>query len=540
VRSTSPPTPRSCWLAGRGRGPPAFSNLFVGDGVRTRARDLAGDAAPAFGGRAPGLARPPSRARGRDDRHAAVRERPRTLSGRGRGIRTPLSVIEGRPLSNTAGTVLDPIVSLRHRVAIPSQGTVRLVFTTLVARTGTGPRGREKYRQPATFERASALAWTQAQVQLHHLRITRDEAHLFQRLANRLLYVDRTLRAGHQELPRTTAVRPALGSRHLRRSADRRGAHRGGRGAGRCEADPAGARVLAHEGVSADLVILNAKRTSYAQDLQQSVEAMVRASQSASDTRRMGTWKRLRAAGGPPAASDLAVLRSAARVLILANRERCPSRWCGSRCQGRSRFRRVSPAREKSETPSPPALDLEFWNGLGGFTPTVANTSRSGQRAVDAGSLDQCGREPGIRVPGLRVGLGIHLVREQPGEQAHAWSNDWVSDTPGEAFYVRDEDSGLVWARPVSPSTKKPDLCHKARPGIQSLRARIPRHRARPARNTQHPLTYAVPKAAVCAGPILQSEAEILIGSRSGRVAAGRARCRGMRARSDCIPGRAL
>src|SRR2546427_8682664 len=38
-----------------------------------------------------------------------------------------------RSLSNTAGTVLDPIMSLRYRVAVPPQGTVRLVFTTLVA-----------------------------------------------------------------------------------------------------------------------------------------------------------------------------------------------------------------------------------------------------------------------------------------------------------------------------------------------------------------------------------------------------------------------
>ncbi|MDH3457925.1 MAG: glycosyl transferase, partial [Gemmatimonadota bacterium] len=35
--------------------------------------------------------------------------------GRGHGIRTPRSVLDGRPLSNTVGTVLDPIVSLRHR-----------------------------------------------------------------------------------------------------------------------------------------------------------------------------------------------------------------------------------------------------------------------------------------------------------------------------------------------------------------------------------------------------------------------------------------
>ena len=53
--------------------------------------------------------------------------------GRGRGIRTPISVIDGQALSNTAGTVLDPIFSLRSRVRIAPGATARLAFWTLVA-----------------------------------------------------------------------------------------------------------------------------------------------------------------------------------------------------------------------------------------------------------------------------------------------------------------------------------------------------------------------------------------------------------------------
>ncbi|TMB10289.1 MAG: glycosyl transferase, partial [Deltaproteobacteria bacterium] len=89
--------------------------------------------------------------------------------GRGRGIRTPASVIDGRSLSNTVGAVLDPIVSLRRRVRLPPGTSVHVTFSTLVA-----PSRQEvvdladKYRDPATFERAATLAWTQAQVQLRH------------------------------------------------------------------------------------------------------------------------------------------------------------------------------------------------------------------------------------------------------------------------------------------------------------------------------------------------------------------------------------
>ena len=96
----------------------------------------------------------------------------RAFLGRGRGIRTPEAVIDGRPLSNTVGAVLDPIVSLRRRVRLPPGETVRVTFSTLVAPSrGDALELAEKYRDPATFDRAATLAWTQAQVQQHHLGI---------------------------------------------------------------------------------------------------------------------------------------------------------------------------------------------------------------------------------------------------------------------------------------------------------------------------------------------------------------------------------
>ncbi|OLD65682.1 MAG: hypothetical protein AUI47_01570 [Acidobacteria bacterium 13_1_40CM_2_68_5] len=354
--------------------------------------------------------------------------------GRGHGIRAPRSVIEGAALSNTAGTVLEPIVSLRYRVAIPPQGTVRLVFTTLVARSREQALEiAEKYRQPATFERASALAWTQAQVQLHHLRITRDEAHLFQRLANRLLYVDRTLRAGHQELVANRGGPSGLWAHGI--SGDLPIAVV--RIEGDEELDVARQLLRAHEywrlkGVSADLVILNAKGTSYAQDLQQSVEAMVRASQTL---------------------LDLAVLRTAARVLILANRGTLSEQVVRQQAPRPEPVPpRRRPAREKSETLSPPPLDLEFWNGLGGFTPD----GREYVTLLDKGKWTPA---PWINVVanpafGFQVsesGSGYTWSVNSRENKLTPWSNDPVSDTPGETFYVRDEDSGLVWGPTCLP-----------------------------------------------------------------------------------------
>ena len=241
--------------------------------------------------------------------------------GRGREPRTALSVVDGGLLSNTVGTVLDPVVSLRHRVAIPAGGTVHLTFATLVATSREEAlEMAEKYRQPATFERESSMAWTGAQIQLQHLRISQDEAHLFQRLANRLVYTDPTLRAASQVLAENYMGPSGLWAHGIsgdlpialvRIETDE-------------ERDIARQLVRAHEywqlkGIPADLVIINAKGTSYVQDLQESLEAMVQASQSAAGIekhRKQGGIYVLRADLLPP--RDQNLLHAAARVVILA------------------------------------------------------------------------------------------------------------------------------------------------------------------------------------------------------------------------------
>ena len=148
--------------------------------------------------------------------------------GRGRTIRTPMSVIDGRPLSNTVGAVLDPIVSLRRRVRLAPGGTARVTFSTLIAPSRDEALDlADEYNNPTTFERASTLAWTQAQVQLHHLGIDPDEAYLFQELASQILYSDPTLRPSSAILERNTRGASALWrARHFRRHTDCSGADR--------------------------------------------------------------------------------------------------------------------------------------------------------------------------------------------------------------------------------------------------------------------------------------------------------------------------
>src|SRR6185437_2762269 len=109
--------------------------------------------------------------------------------GRSQSIRSPACIAGGWPLSNTVGCVLDPIFSLRCRVRIPRGETVRVSFWTVIAGTKEEALDlADKHREPTAFDRVNTMAWTQAQGQFHHLGIGPEEANLFQRLANRVIY----------------------------------------------------------------------------------------------------------------------------------------------------------------------------------------------------------------------------------------------------------------------------------------------------------------------------------------------------------------
>ena len=241
---------------------------------------------------------------------------------RGRAI-SDAAIVEGRPLSGTVGTVLDPIFSIRSSVAIAPGRTARIAFWTLVASSRAELLGLiDRHHDRNAFDRAKTLAWTQAQVQLRHLDITADEAADFQRLAAPIIYVDRRFRAPSEAIVRGAASQIGLW-RHaisgdlpivLLRIDDLD--------------DLAQLRQMlrAHEywsmkGLSVDLVIVNESASSYMQDLQIAIETGVRSSNSrpplGEDLAR-GSVYALRA--DLMSLEARALLQSVARVALIARR----------------------------------------------------------------------------------------------------------------------------------------------------------------------------------------------------------------------------
>ena len=110
---------------------PAFSNLFVQTEYLPQARSLIAQRRPRVSTDPITWAAHVLAGRRTGDGLQYETDRVRFI-GRGQTIREPIAVVDGRPLTNTVGSVLDPIFSLRTRVRILPGATAHVTFTTLL------------------------------------------------------------------------------------------------------------------------------------------------------------------------------------------------------------------------------------------------------------------------------------------------------------------------------------------------------------------------------------------------------------------------
>ena len=376
--------------------------------------------------------------------------------GRGRDVRDAISVIDGRPLSDTVGTVLDPIFSVRRRLRIPAGATARVAFWTIIAPTRAEALDLvDKHHDSTAFERAVTLAWTQAQVQLHHLRVDADEAHLFQRIANRVLYSDPTLRPSSDLLKRGAGGQSKLWPSGIS----------GDLPIVLVRIDEVGDLEIVRELVRAhdywrmkrlgvDLVILNERPPSYDQDLQIALEAMVRSDPARSPSDGQGACGNVFVLRSDLVSVELRnVLQTVARAVLLSRR--------GTLSEQVKRLEmfepaaapppRRTPAAGRAET-SAPRRELEFFNGLGGF-------AADGHEYVTTLGEGQWTPAPWINVIanpsfGFQVsveGAGYTWAINSQQHQITQWSNDPVSDRPGEVIYIHDLDTDELWGPTANP-----------------------------------------------------------------------------------------
>jgi cyclic beta-1,2-glucan synthetase len=398
--------------------------------------------------------------------------------GRGRTPADPAALEGDTPLSGITGPVLDPIFSLRCRVRVPPEASVRVAYTTAMTDTREEALIRaDQYHDFHAVTRAFELAWAHSQVELRHLHLTAEESHLFQRLAAHVIYTGRALRADPAVLAANRQGQPGLWRHGI--SGDNpivlvR--------IGETEEMPLVRQLLAAhafwrlKGLTVDLVIQNDHESGYFEDLQQQLQSQVRASQDRDLLDKPGgVFVRK---GAHMVREDQILLQAVARCLFFGNRgtlanqidrlERAATLASREGQRTKDKGQRTKPANGMLGTPAPrPPAGLRFANGLGGFSPDgreyvlylSARDTRENHYPPSAPRLP-LPPAPWINVIsnpsfGFLVsesGSGYTWADNSQTNRLTPWSNDPVSDPPGEALYLRDETTGEVWSPTPSPA----------------------------------------------------------------------------------------
>ncbi len=374
--------------------------------------------------------------------------------GRGGTLAQPAAMQSISPLSNTTGSVLDPVVSLRRTITLePHQTVVVDLVLGMTENRESALALVEKYQSARMADRAFDLAWTHSRVILHQLNATEREAQLYVRLAGALIYADPARRAAPGVLRHNRRGQSGLWSYGisgdvpivLLRMSDssRLGIAR--------------QLVQAHaywrlKGLTVELVIVNEDISLYRQTLHDELTSLIAGGHEPHIMDKPGGIF-VRHLDQIPH-EDRVLLQTVARIFLddargtLTEQMEHRNVWDPA-------VPAFRPTRQRSvplPVPLPPR-ELVFANGLGGFT-------QDGHEYVITLQPGQMTPAPWVNVL-ANPSFGTVVSESGPAytwlENAHEfrltpWSNDPVQDTPGEAFYIRDEQTGEFWSPTPLPA----------------------------------------------------------------------------------------
>ncbi len=433
---------------------PAFSNLFVQTEFLRPASALLGTRRPGSPEeKPPWLLHLMVGQGGRQGEISCETDRARFL-GRGGSLANPAALQTDEPLSNTVGSVLDPIIALRRTIYLPphERAMVDLVLGVTESRESALAQV-EKYQSPRMADRTFDLAWTHSQVALHQLNATEAEAQIYGRLAGALIYADPARRASPSVLSSNRRGQSGLWSLGISGDVPIVLLHI----SDLANLEIARQIIRAHaywrmKGLTVELVILNEDVSGYRQSLHDAITGLITSGMEGHLLDQPGGLFVRRLEQIP---NEERVLLQAVARIVLDDEKGTLAEQLEQRGVLEPQVSPMVPTRSPTEDlPGPlPPRELLFPNGLGGFT-------RDGREYVITLMPNQMTPAPWVNV--LANPWFGTLVSESGGgytwlENSHEfrltpWTNDPVSDTPGEALYIRDEQTGEYWSPTPLPA----------------------------------------------------------------------------------------
>ncbi len=370
--------------------------------------------------------------------------------GRGNSVANPQAMYNDGELSGNQGSVLDPVAAIRYKINMEAEETFTFDMITGVADTEEACKALiAKYQDKHHKDRVFEIAWTHSQVILRQINASAADAQLYARLAGSVLFLNSAFRPDAGVLIQNHRGQSDLWSYSIsgdlpivllkiEKQANMQLVRQ---------------LIQAHgywrlKGLVTDLVIWNEEHNVYRQDFQDDIHALIPPELK---DRPGGIFLR---ASDQISNEDRILFQTVARINISDN-----GGTLADHIKRKSASKVAVPMLAPTEVYKPSAdtiklpENLTFFNGTGGF-------SEDGKEYVIVVNNKSKTPAPWVNVI---ANANFGTVISESGnaytwmENAHEyritpWNNDPVCDSGGEAFYIRDEDTGHFWSTTFLPA----------------------------------------------------------------------------------------
>ena len=380
--------------------------------------------------------------------------------GKGRSLSNPIALTDGFLLEEVQGNVSDPIVCLRKQIILQPGEKAHLSF-------GLGfAKSRPEALQIATIydsqlavNRAFDLAAIYGMVELNHMGIRPNQAHLLQKLSAHLLFANPTFRAAPQTLLANRKKQADLWAYGIsgdfpliifRINETNQLKH---------------VKILlkAHSfwrkrGIESELLIINEHAPGYIDEIQEAIQMAVESSLEREMLHKRGGVFIYKA--NNIQADTLTLLLSVAHVVLnkqLPNLSKISQKsetqsWYSNHVEYLYRPCKAAKGLDEAMLEEWKA-GLQFFNGYGGFSADgkeyqllIQTDPQTGIPILPPAPWINVIANPNFGFTVSERGAGYTWSENSRENKLTSWSNDPIKDSHSEAFYIRDEENRKYWS----------------------------------------------------------------------------------------------